>query len=96
MFEQSSRSTAASFVLIFSATTMSMSNMSLYVLKELHGTDANVGTIFSLAPVFELPEPGLLSYGLRSLVDRGSALYFQPRQLIRMAPWLMRFAAQPV
>jgi len=43
------------FVLIFSATTMSMSNMSLYVLKELRGTDANVGTIFSLAPVFELP-----------------------------------------
>src|SRR5579884_4249313 len=41
-----------------------------------------------------LPEPGLLSYGLRSLVDRESALYFQPRQLIRMLPWLARFAAR--
>jgi D-amino-acid dehydrogenase len=39
-----------------------------------------------------LPEPGLLSYGLRSLLDSGSALYFQPRQLIRMLPWLLRFA----
>lgn len=39
-----------------------------------------------------LPEPGLLSYGARSLVDRESALYFQPRQLIRMLPWLVRFA----
>jgi D-amino-acid dehydrogenase len=41
-----------------------------------------------------LPEPGLLSYGLRSLVDRGSALYFQPRQLLRMLPWLVRFAGR--
>jgi D-amino-acid dehydrogenase len=39
-----------------------------------------------------LPEPGLLSYGLRSLVDRESALYFEPRQLLRMLPWLARFA----
>lgn len=39
-----------------------------------------------------LPEPGLLGYGVRSLVDRGSALYFQPRQLVRMLPWLVRFA----
>ena len=39
-----------------------------------------------------LPEPGMLSYGLRSLVDRDSALYFEPRQLVRMLPWLARFA----
>jgi D-amino-acid dehydrogenase len=39
-----------------------------------------------------LPEPGLLSYGLRSLLDRDSALYFEPRQLTRMLPWLIRFA----
>jgi D-amino-acid dehydrogenase len=39
-----------------------------------------------------VPEPGLLAYGARSLVDRESALYFQPRQLIRMLPWLVRFA----
>jgi D-amino-acid dehydrogenase len=40
-----------------------------------------------------LPEPGLLSYGLRSLVDPDSALYFETRQLTRMLPWLARFAA---
>ncbi len=39
-----------------------------------------------------LPEPGLLGYGLRSLTDRSSALYFEPRQLARMLPWLVRFA----
>ena len=41
-----------------------------------------------------LPEPGLLSYGLRSLVDPDSALYFEPHQLARMLPWLVRFAAR--
>jgi D-amino-acid dehydrogenase len=39
-----------------------------------------------------LPEPGLLGYGIRALVDRESALYFQPQQLVRMLPWLVRFA----
>jgi D-amino-acid dehydrogenase len=39
-----------------------------------------------------LPEPGLVRYGLRSLVDPGSALYFEPRHLVRMVPWLLRFA----
>lgn len=39
-----------------------------------------------------LPEPGLLSYGVRSLVDPASALYFEPRHLIQMLPWLFRFA----
>jgi D-amino-acid dehydrogenase len=39
-----------------------------------------------------LPEPGLLGYGLRSLVDPESALYFRPQQLVRMLPWLLRFA----
>jgi D-amino-acid dehydrogenase len=39
-----------------------------------------------------LPEPGLLGYGMRSLIDRESALYFDPRQLVRMLPWLARFA----
>ena len=38
-----------------------------------------------------LPEPGLTLYGMRSLFDRGSALYFDRRQLARLAPWLLRF-----
>jgi D-amino-acid dehydrogenase len=40
-----------------------------------------------------LPEPGVTSYGLRSLVERDSALYFAPNQLPRMVGWLASFAA---
>ncbi len=39
-----------------------------------------------------LPEPGLIGYGVRSLVDPRSGLYFEPRHLFRMVPWLLRFA----
>ncbi len=39
-----------------------------------------------------LPEPGLLGYGVRSLLDRDSTLYFQSRHLVRMLPWLAQFA----
>jgi glycine/D-amino acid oxidase-like deaminating enzyme len=38
-----------------------------------------------------LPEPGLTVYGLRALVRADSALYFRPRYLPRLAPWLLRF-----
>jgi D-amino-acid dehydrogenase len=38
-----------------------------------------------------LPEPGLTFYGMRALVDRKSALYFDPRYLHRLTPWLARF-----
>lgn len=43
------------FGLILASSMMSMSNMSLFVLKELGGNEGDVGIIFSLAPVFELP-----------------------------------------
>ena len=39
-----------------------------------------------------LPEPGLVGYGLRSLVEPSAPLYFEPRQLMRMLPWLAAFA----
>jgi D-amino-acid dehydrogenase len=39
-----------------------------------------------------LPEPGLVSYGLRSLLEPRAPVYFEPRQLVRMLPWLMAFA----
>jgi D-amino-acid dehydrogenase len=51
----------------------------------------NAGWV-SAAQAGPLPEPGLVGYGLRSLVDRESALYFRPRQLVRMLPWLVQFA----
>lgn len=50
------------FVLILAAHTISMSNMSLFVLKELGGNASHVGVIFSLAPIFELPL--MLYFGL--------------------------------
>lgn len=39
-----------------------------------------------------LPEPGLVAYGFRSLFEPQAPLYVEPRQLIRMAPWLLGFA----
>jgi D-amino-acid dehydrogenase len=39
-----------------------------------------------------LPEPGLVGYGIRSLLDPRAPLYFEPRQLLRMLPWLLTFA----
>jgi len=38
-----------------------------------------------------LPEPGLTSHGMRALLARDSALYFRPRYLPRLVPWLARF-----
>jgi SET family sugar efflux transporter-like MFS transporter len=50
------------FVFVFAAHAMSMSNMSLLVLKVLGGSESQVGIIFSLAPLFELPF--MLYFGL--------------------------------
>ena len=55
--------------LMLAAHSMSMSNMSLLVLHELHGSESEVGVIFSLAPVFELPfmlYVGMLATRLRT------------------------------
>jgi D-amino-acid dehydrogenase len=58
------------------------------------GSGASAGNAGWITPMQAgpLPEPGLLAYGVRSLVDPRSALYFEPRQLLRMLPWLARFA----
>ena len=42
-------------------------------------------------PAGPLPEPGLTLYGMRTFLDRDSALYFQPAYFPRLAPWLLRF-----
>jgi D-amino-acid dehydrogenase len=42
-----------------------------------------------------LPEPGLVGYGLRSLVMPDAPLYFAPAYLPRMLSWLSRCAATP-
>ena len=66
----------ASFVFVFMATTMSMMNLSLLVLNVLHGTQTEVGLIYSLAPIFELPF--MFYFGLL-------AIKTPPARLIRWA-----------
>jgi D-amino-acid dehydrogenase len=60
------------------------------------GSAASSGNAGWLCPAQAgpLPEPGLTAYGLRSLVDRESALYFAPLEIPRMLTWLARFAAR--
>jgi SET family sugar efflux transporter-like MFS transporter len=43
------------FVLILACSTMGMMNLTLLILNELRGTEAQVGAAYSLAPIFELP-----------------------------------------
>jgi SET family sugar efflux transporter-like MFS transporter len=84
----------AAFVLVFTAGTMSMMNMSLLVLHVLRGTETQVGIIFSLAPLFELPfmfYVGLLATRLEQprLIRAAvviSLCYYAALVLVR-APW---------
>jgi len=41
--------------LIYATVSMGMANLPLYILETLHGTKANVGLAYSIAPLFELP-----------------------------------------
>jgi SET family sugar efflux transporter-like MFS transporter len=43
------------FVLIFSALSMNLMNLPLYITQELGGTERQVGTAFAVAPIFEIP-----------------------------------------
>jgi D-amino-acid dehydrogenase len=58
------------------------------------GSGATWGSAGWICPVQAgpLPEPGLISYGLRSLADRESALYLHPLHATRHARWLTTFA----
>lgn len=47
--------TFAGFVLVFAAFSMSMMNLPLMVTQQLGGTKADVGVIYSIAPIFEVP-----------------------------------------
>jgi SET family sugar efflux transporter-like MFS transporter len=84
----------AGFVLIFAAATVSMMNLPLLVLQTLGGDTRQVGIIYSLGPVFELPL--LFYFGL--LASRGdhsrvirigviiAVAYYALLTLVR-APW---------
>jgi D-amino-acid dehydrogenase len=59
------------------------------------GAAASAGNAGWLCPAQAgpLPEPGVVTDGIRTMLDRNSALYFAPSHLPRMLPWLVRFAA---
>jgi len=54
-------------------------------------TFGNAGWV-STAQAGPLPAPGVVGYGVRSLVDPGSALRLVPGRLPAIAPWLTSFA----
>jgi D-amino-acid dehydrogenase len=54
-------------------------------------TFGNAGWV-STAQAGPLPAPGVVGYGVRSLVDPGSALRLVPGRLPAIAPWLASFA----
>ena len=64
------------FVLIFTSTTMAMMGLPLLVLKTLGGNERQIGILFSLAPIFELP----LMFIFGMLASRGDQA-----RLIRIA-----------
>lgn len=59
------------------------------------GSGASSGNAGWLCPAQAgpLPEPGLVTTGIRMLVHPASALYFAPRALPALVPWLLRFAS---
>jgi MFS transporter, SET family, sugar efflux transporter len=84
----------AAFVLVFAAQAISMSNMSLYVLHELGGSERDLGLIFGIAPIFEVPSMIYLGL-LATRVDSGqlirasialAVVYFGGLSLVT-APW---------
>jgi D-amino-acid dehydrogenase len=58
------------------------------------GSGASHGNAGWLCPAQAGPlaEPGLAAHGLRHLASPDSPLYFAPRHVPRMLPWLLRFA----
>ena len=54
-------------------------------------TYGNAGWV-STAQAGPLPAPGVIGYGVRSLVDPASALRIVPRGIPTIAPWLASFA----
>lgn len=58
------------------------------------GSGASSGNAGWICPAQSgpLPEPGLATYGIKSLFNRDSALYIAPSQLPHMMGWLVGFA----
>ena len=84
----------AGFSLVFVAGTMTMMNLPLLVLKSLGGSEQQVGIVYSVAPVFELPF--MYYFGVKAtrgdqgrLIRLGFALaifYYAGLSLVRV-PW---------
>jgi D-amino-acid dehydrogenase len=77
------------------ALSLSRAGASVTVVESNRvGSGASSGNAGWLCPAQAgpLPEPGLVGTGLRMLLDPASALYFSPRALPALTPWLVRFA----
>jgi MFS transporter, SET family, sugar efflux transporter len=84
----------SAFVLVFMAASLCMMNLPMLIVEDLKGRSHDVGVIFSLAPVFELPF--MLLFGiLATKRDPGAiiklgfvlaALYYGALFFVR-APW---------
>jgi len=84
----------AAFIAVFAASTIGTMNLPLLVLNDLGGTEGNVGIIYSIAPIFELPL--MLYFGLLAtrhhparIIRIGIAIlvvYFGALTLVQ-APW---------
>jgi SET family sugar efflux transporter-like MFS transporter len=60
------------FVLIFTSGTIGMMNLPLLVMNHLGGDTRNVGIIYSIAPVFELPF--MLYFGLLAMRHKATGI----------------------
>lgn len=67
------------FVLIFAGSTIGMMNLPLMVLKDLGGTERDVGVVYTISPIFELPF--MLYFGLL-------ATRMDPAKIIRIGVFI--------
>jgi SET family sugar efflux transporter-like MFS transporter len=82
------------FALYFCCSTMGMMNLPLLVLNTLHGNQGQVGIVYSVAPVFELPfmfyVGWLATRGEQVRLIRGSfvlAIFYYALLAVVGAPW---------
>ena len=83
----------SAFVLIFSAVSMNMMNLPLFITQELGGSERQVGTAFAVAPCFEIP----FMLWLGRLASRGrQAFLIRAGVLVGVLYFLaLGFAASP-
>lgn len=80
---------------LWAAWALNSAGMKVIVLDQATaGAGASWGNAGWICPAQAgpLPEPGVIAHGLRNLASRDSALSFTPIAMLRLAPWIARFA----